>query len=150
MTPNVPPALALRPSGLSPSPSPSQLSMGNATNGCRSRETGVIEKLLASYGFIKCADREGRLFFHYSQFHGEALNLNLNGNLNSNCKRDSFGDLNSFLCMLLTCGLLLSGLSYHPNFEWCCLIKRHCPDFSIYDLSYSAVISLLILRLVGP
>lgn len=49
------------------------------SSGYRSRETGIIEKLLVSYGFIKCADREGRLFFHYSQFHGEATNLRVNG-----------------------------------------------------------------------
>lgn len=36
------------------------------------RETGVIEKLLHSYGFIKCLQREGRLFFHYSEFGGDA------------------------------------------------------------------------------
>jgi len=48
------------------------------SSGYRSRETGIIEKLLVSYGFIKCADREGRLFFHYSQFHGEATNLRVN------------------------------------------------------------------------
>ncbi|PIK55534.1 putative cold shock domain-containing protein E1 isoform X2 [Apostichopus japonicus] len=36
------------------------------------RETGSVEKLLASYGFVRCADRDVRLFFHYSQFTGNA------------------------------------------------------------------------------
>lgn len=36
------------------------------------RETGVIEKLLHSYGFIRCLEREARLFFHYSEFGGDA------------------------------------------------------------------------------
>merc|ERR1719193_2597723 len=33
-------------------------------------ETGIIEKLLHSYGFIQCCDRQARLFFHFSQFDG--------------------------------------------------------------------------------
>ncbi|XP_061745224.1 cold shock domain-containing protein E1 isoform X4 [Nerophis ophidion] len=32
------------------------------------RETGVIEKLLTSYGFIQCSERQARLFFHCSQY----------------------------------------------------------------------------------
>ena len=32
------------------------------------RERGIVEKLVGSYGFVKCLDREGRLFFHYSSF----------------------------------------------------------------------------------
>ena len=68
---------------ISGSTSPNTLSPGStpglSTNGYRSRETGVVEKLLVSYGFIKCADREGRLFFHYSQFHGEAQTLHISG-----------------------------------------------------------------------
>ena len=34
------------------------------------RETGIIEKLLHSYGFIQCCDRQARLYFHFSQFDG--------------------------------------------------------------------------------
>lgn len=34
------------------------------------RETGVIEKMLHSYGFIQCYDREARLFFHFSEYAG--------------------------------------------------------------------------------
>lgn len=83
-------------SALSGTTSPSPLSPGStpglSTNGYRSRETGVIEKLLVSYGFIKCADREGRLFFHYSQFHGEAQTLHINGELRYVCERNSIQD----------------------------------------------------------
>ncbi|ESO83947.1 hypothetical protein LOTGIDRAFT_108249 [Lottia gigantea] len=38
------------------------------TNGVR--ETGVIDKLQHSYGFIICCDREARLFFHFSEYNG--------------------------------------------------------------------------------
>lgn len=34
------------------------------------RETGVVEKLLHSYGFVQCCDRDARLFFHYSEYAG--------------------------------------------------------------------------------
>ncbi|XP_037094593.1 cold shock domain-containing protein E1-like [Pollicipes pollicipes] len=39
------------------------------------RETGIIEKLLHSYGFIQCCDRQARLFFHFSQFDGTIEHL---------------------------------------------------------------------------
>jgi len=32
------------------------------------RETGFVEKMLHSYGFIQCCDREARLFFHFSEY----------------------------------------------------------------------------------
>jgi len=32
------------------------------------RETGFLEKLLHSYGFIQCAERQARLFFHFSEY----------------------------------------------------------------------------------
>lgn len=41
------------------------------------RETGLIEKLLHSYGFVQCYDREARLFFHYSEFNGDADTLKI-------------------------------------------------------------------------
>lgn len=40
--------------------------------GSSTRETGTVEKLLASYGFVRCCDRDVRLFFHYSQYSGNA------------------------------------------------------------------------------
>lgn len=76
--------------GLSPTASPAPTGMNNTSaNGYRSRETGVVEKLLLSYGFIRCADREGRLFFHYSQFHGEAHNLNINDEVEFDVSMDT-------------------------------------------------------------
>ncbi|MGH0182728.1 UNVERIFIED_CONTAM: hypothetical protein FKN15_010166 [Acipenser sinensis] len=39
------------------------------------RETGVIEKLLNSYGFIQCSERQARLFFHCSQYNGNLQEL---------------------------------------------------------------------------
>ena len=39
--------------------------------GAVKRELGLVEKLVGSYGFVKCLDREGRLFFHYSSFQAE-------------------------------------------------------------------------------
>ncbi|XP_055510793.1 cold shock domain-containing protein E1 isoform X2 [Leucoraja erinacea] len=46
----------------------------NGTSGAL-RETGVIEKLLASYGFIQCTERQARLFFHCSQYSGNLQDL---------------------------------------------------------------------------
>lgn len=31
------------------------------------REQGIISALKDGYGFIKCADREARMFFHYTE-----------------------------------------------------------------------------------
>merc|ERR1719447_1288185 len=41
------------------------------------RETGIIEKLLHSYGFIQCCGRQARLFFHFSQFDGNIEHLKI-------------------------------------------------------------------------
>ncbi|XP_035237077.1 cold shock domain-containing protein E1 isoform X6 [Anguilla anguilla] len=41
------------------------------------RETGVVEKLLTSYGFIQCSERQARLFFHCSQYNGNLQELKL-------------------------------------------------------------------------
>jgi cold shock CspA family protein len=41
------------------------------------RETGIIEKLLHSYGFIQCCERQARLFFHFSQFDGNIEHLKI-------------------------------------------------------------------------
>lgn len=38
-------------------------------------EKGVVEKLLNSYGFIECASNNLRVFFHYSEFHGDPDDL---------------------------------------------------------------------------
>lgn len=50
----------------------------NGTSGAL-RETGVIEKLLASYGFIQCTERQARLFFHCSQYSGNLQDLKVGG-----------------------------------------------------------------------
>ncbi|CAN7995048.1 unnamed protein product, partial [Ixodes hexagonus] len=54
----------------------------NGKSNNASREAGIVEKLLHSYGFIRCCDRQARLFFHYSQFSGNIEHLRLGGNLN--------------------------------------------------------------------
>ncbi|ALC43437.1 Unr [Drosophila busckii] len=41
------------------------------------RETGIIEKLLHSYGFIQCCERQARLLFHFSQFSGNIDHLKI-------------------------------------------------------------------------
>uniref|UniRef100_A0A8C4QDJ2 Cold shock domain containing E1, RNA-binding n=1 Tax=Eptatretus burgeri TaxID=7764 RepID=A0A8C4QDJ2_EPTBU len=41
------------------------------------RELGSVEKLMASYGFVKCYTRPARLFFHYSQFCGDVNSLKI-------------------------------------------------------------------------
>ncbi|KAM9343269.1 cold shock domain-containing protein E1 isoform 7-T8 [Pholidichthys leucotaenia] len=41
------------------------------------RETGVVEKLLTSYGFIQCSERQARLFFHCSQYNGALQDLKI-------------------------------------------------------------------------
>jgi len=43
-----------------------QIYNGNSNNSIR--ETGIVEKMLHSYGFIQCYDREARLFFHFSEY----------------------------------------------------------------------------------
>merc|ERR1719419_912304 len=68
---------------------PGSRSFGNSMNGATQsnngpippgigiRETGIIEKLLHSYGFIQCCDRQARLFFHFSQFDGNIEHLKI-------------------------------------------------------------------------
>lgn len=41
------------------------------------RETGIIEKICHSYGFIQCCDRDARLFFHFSQYNGNVETMNM-------------------------------------------------------------------------
>lgn len=45
------------------------------------RETGVVEKLLTSYGFIQCSERQARLFFHCSQYNGNLQELKIGGEM---------------------------------------------------------------------
>ncbi|XP_041954432.1 cold shock domain-containing protein E1 isoform X4 [Alosa alosa] len=46
-------------------------------SGVGMRETGVVEKLLTSYGFIQCSERQARLFFHCSQYNGNLQELKI-------------------------------------------------------------------------
>lgn len=41
------------------------------------RQTGFVEKLLHSYGFIQCNEREARVFFHFSEYNGDAEDMNI-------------------------------------------------------------------------
>lgn len=50
---------------------------GNPDLSAGIRETGIIEKLLHSYGFIQCCERQARLFFHFSQFGGNIEHLKI-------------------------------------------------------------------------
>lgn len=49
------------------------------------RETGIIEKLLTSYGFIQCSERQARLFFHCSQYNGNLQELKVGGKKWASC-----------------------------------------------------------------
>lgn len=50
---------------------------GSGSSSNAFREAGIVEKLLPSYGFIQCCERQARLFFHYSQFNGNIEHLKL-------------------------------------------------------------------------
>ncbi|CAE1158585.1 Cold shock domain-containing protein E1 [Acanthosepion pharaonis] len=41
------------------------------------RQTGFVEKLLHSYGFIQCNEREARVFFHFSEYSGNAEDMKI-------------------------------------------------------------------------
>lgn len=41
-----------------------------SNNAASVRETGIVEKLLHSYGFVQCCERDARLFFHFSEYAG--------------------------------------------------------------------------------
>lgn len=51
--------------------------VNGSDNNQGTRETGIIEKLLHSYGFIQCCERQARLFFHFSQFGGNIEHLKI-------------------------------------------------------------------------
>ncbi|XP_070964047.1 cold shock domain-containing protein E1-like isoform X40 [Oncorhynchus clarkii lewisi] len=76
-----PVGLSLSPYGRSMSFDPGMLHNGHTAfaNGTAVgiRETGVVEKLLTSYGFIQCSERQARLFFHCSQYNGNLQELKI-------------------------------------------------------------------------
>ncbi|CAG9558835.1 unnamed protein product [Danaus chrysippus] len=63
--------------GVYSSSSTNNQSQYDSTNHPPIRETGIIEKLLHSYGFIQCCERQARLFFHFSQFGGNIDHLKI-------------------------------------------------------------------------
>ncbi|XP_076015433.1 cold shock domain-containing protein E1 isoform X2 [Genypterus blacodes] len=77
-----PVGLSLSPYGRSMSFDPGMLHNNGHTayangTGAGIRETGVVEKLLTSYGFIQCSERQARLFFHCSQYNGNLQDLKI-------------------------------------------------------------------------
>ncbi|XP_053281538.1 cold shock domain-containing protein E1 isoform X4 [Pleuronectes platessa] len=77
-----PVGLSLSPYGRSMSFDPGMLHNNGHTayangSGPGIRETGVVEKLLTSYGFIQCSERQDRLFFHCSQYNGNLQDLKI-------------------------------------------------------------------------
>lgn len=66
-------------------------SNGKQTNNFHSkiRETGVIEKLCQTYGFIECAERDLRVFFHNSQYRGNANDLEIGDSVEFEVTSDS-------------------------------------------------------------
>lgn len=42
------------------------------------RETGVVATVKDGYGFIRCADRDARVFFHFSEVISQDEEVNLN------------------------------------------------------------------------
>jgi len=72
VTNNLPPAFGV------PDRRDNDITTGTAPgSGPGYREAGIVEKLLPSYGFIQCCERQARLFFHYSQFNGNIEHLRL-------------------------------------------------------------------------
>uniref|UniRef100_A0A3Q3FGF4 Cold shock domain-containing protein E1 n=1 Tax=Labrus bergylta TaxID=56723 RepID=A0A3Q3FGF4_9LABR len=77
-----PVGLSLSPYGRSMSFDPGMLHNNGHTayangTGPGIREIGVVEKLLTSYGFIQCSERQARLFFHCSQYNGNLQELKI-------------------------------------------------------------------------
>ncbi|XP_076225037.1 cold shock domain-containing Unr [Nomia melanderi] len=63
--------------GYTEEPSTNNSTYQDQTANQGTRETGIIEKLLHSYGFIQCCERQARLFFHFSQFSGNIEHLKI-------------------------------------------------------------------------
>ena len=55
--------------------SSNELSNSNRGASFDCREAGIVEKLMRTYGFIQCCERQARLFFHFSQFNGNPDHL---------------------------------------------------------------------------
>ena len=44
------------------------------------RELGIIEKLCSTYGFVYCCHRDGRYFFHFSEYKNDIHQAKIGGN----------------------------------------------------------------------
>lgn len=44
------------------------------------RELGIIEKLCSTYGFVYCCHRDGRYFFHFSEYQNDIQQAKIGGN----------------------------------------------------------------------
>lgn len=43
------------------------------------RELGIIEKLCSTYGFVYCCHRDGRYFFHFSEYKNDIHQAKIGG-----------------------------------------------------------------------
>jgi hypothetical protein len=43
------------------------------------RELGIIEKLCSTYGFVYCCHRDGRYFFHFSEYKNDIQQAKIGG-----------------------------------------------------------------------
>lgn len=43
------------------------------------RELGIIEKLCSTYGFVYCCHRDGRYFFHFSEYKSDIQQAKIGG-----------------------------------------------------------------------
>lgn len=96
------------------------------------RETGVVEKLLTSYGFIQCSERQARLFFHCSQYNGNLQELKIGGEEQSSVTHSnlSFLDLNRTSSSWFSSQLCVS----LESFTDCCVAETMC--FLISQMSF--------------
>lgn len=64
------------------------------------RELGIIEKLCSTYGFVYCCHRDGRYFFHFSEYKNDIQEAKVGGKpFDQNCAEDDtarFSDVVEF------------------------------------------------------
>ena len=53
------------------------LRLESLTESCETRERGFVAVLRDGYGFIRCVDRDGRMFFHSSEVLGQDKHVRL-------------------------------------------------------------------------
>jgi hypothetical protein len=51
----------------------------DSTSNKSQRELGIIEKLCSTYGFIFCCHRDGRYFFHFSEYKNDIHQAKIGG-----------------------------------------------------------------------